>query len=166
MHPADAHGLRARRRGAAQAQVGPSVGAANHLHLAQREQFKVRRLDPARPGVVSIGTIQGGSAPNVIPERVALSGTLRSTEPDTRRLLLDEVRWIAEATAAAHGMALPCASDVREVAEKVKHAIFESGHDYNAEMRSANDLLALLAGVGILAMVIVGIVGLKLSNAA
>jgi metal-dependent amidase/aminoacylase/carboxypeptidase family protein len=52
--------------------------------------------------VVSVGTIHGGSAPNVIPERVTLSGTLRATDPETRRLLLDEVERIAAGVAALH----------------------------------------------------------------
>ncbi len=61
-----------------------------------------RRLDPARPGVVSVGTIHGGTAANVIPERVTLSGTLRAIDAETRDLLLDEVRRIAEGVAALH----------------------------------------------------------------
>ena len=36
-----------------------------------------RRLNPATPGVVTIGTVHAGSAPNVIPERATLSGTSR-----------------------------------------------------------------------------------------
>ncbi len=61
-----------------------------------------RRLNPAHAGVVSVGKIQAGSAPNVIPERATMSGTLRAIDPDTRRLLQEEVRQIAESTAAAH----------------------------------------------------------------
>jgi hippurate hydrolase len=38
----------------------------------------------------------------VIPDRATLTGTLRATDPDTRRLLADEVRRIAEATAVLH----------------------------------------------------------------
>ena len=53
--------------------------------------------------MVSVGSIHGGSAPNVIPERVDLSGTLRAMHPDVRRLLHDEVGAVATAVAAAHG---------------------------------------------------------------
>ena len=78
----------------------PVVGAAALVQALQT--IVSRRLNPAYPGVVSVGTIHGGSAANVIPERVALSGTLRATDPETRALLLDEVRRIAEGTAAVH----------------------------------------------------------------
>jgi amidohydrolase len=61
-----------------------------------------RRLDPSRAAVVTIGTINAGSAPNVIPDRATLTGTLRATDPDTRRLLHEEVRRIAKSVAAAH----------------------------------------------------------------
>jgi amidohydrolase len=78
----------------------PIVGAAALVSALQT--IVSRRLNPAYPGVVSLGTVQGGSAPNIIPERVTLSGTLRATEPEIRQLLLDEVQRIAEATAALH----------------------------------------------------------------
>lgn len=80
----------------------PVVGAAALVQALQT--IVSRRLNPAHPGVVSVGSIHGGSAPNIIPERVTLSGTLRATDAETRRLLLDEVRRIADATAALHGL--------------------------------------------------------------
>jgi hippurate hydrolase len=61
-----------------------------------------RRVNPAYPAVVSIGSVHAGSAPNIIPDRATLTGTLRATEPGTRQLLMDEVRRIAESTAALH----------------------------------------------------------------
>ena len=61
-----------------------------------------RRLDPALPGVVSVGALQAGSAPNVIPETAHCAGTIRATRPDTRTLLCDGVREVAAAVAAVH----------------------------------------------------------------
>jgi hippurate hydrolase len=61
-----------------------------------------RRLNPATPGVVTIGTVRAGSASNVIPEGASLSGTVRAVDAASRRLMLDEVRRIAETTAAAY----------------------------------------------------------------
>lgn len=40
-----------------------------------------RRLDPLAPAVVSIGTLHGGAAENIIPDRVDLSGTIRFMDP-------------------------------------------------------------------------------------
>ncbi|HEU4566276.1 MAG TPA: M20 family metallopeptidase [Gemmatimonadaceae bacterium] len=63
-----------------------------------------RRLNPAWPGVVTIGTVRAGTAPNVIPDRATLAGTVRATEPAARRMMLDEVRRIAESLAPAYGL--------------------------------------------------------------
>ncbi len=40
-----------------------------------------RRIDPTKPGVISVTTINAGSATNIIPEAVRLTGTIRSFEP-------------------------------------------------------------------------------------
>ena len=78
----------------------PVVGAGAVI-LAMQTAVS-RRLNPALPGVVTIGTVHAGTASNVIPDRATLTGTVRATEPGSRRLLLDEVKRIAETTAAAH----------------------------------------------------------------
>lgn len=61
-----------------------------------------RRLDPALPGVVSVGVVQAGSAANVIPETARCAGTIRATTPASRKLLVEEVERLAHAVAATH----------------------------------------------------------------
>jgi amidohydrolase len=61
-----------------------------------------RRLNPATPGVVTIGTVRAGTASNVIPDRATLTGTVRAVDAPSRRLMLDEVKRIAETIAAAY----------------------------------------------------------------
>ena len=78
----------------------PIVGAGALIGALQT--IVSRRLDPSRAAVVTVGTIHAGSASNVIPDGATMTGTLRATDPDTRRLLHDEVRHIASAVAAAH----------------------------------------------------------------
>ncbi len=63
-----------------------------------------RRLNPATPGVVTIGMVQAGSAPNVIPDRARLSGTVRAVEPQSRALMLSEVERVTKAVAAGFGV--------------------------------------------------------------
>ena len=46
-----------------------------------------RSLDPLEPAVISIGEISGGTAPNIIPEVITLSGTIRSLSPQVRKQL-------------------------------------------------------------------------------
>jgi len=43
-----------------------------------------RRIDPTEPAVLSIGTIQGGTAQNIIPDQVILTGTVRTISEETR----------------------------------------------------------------------------------
>ncbi len=78
----------------------PIVGAAAVITALQT--IVARRLNPATPGVVTVGVVQAGTAPNVIPDRALLRGTVRAVDADSRRFLLDEVRRLADSVAAAH----------------------------------------------------------------
>jgi amidohydrolase len=62
-----------------------------------------RRLDPVDPGVVTIGTIHGGTQDNIIPERVVLTGTLRSLSDEVYAQLVREVRRTLEVVRALGG---------------------------------------------------------------
>ena len=44
-----------------------------------------RRIDPLHPAVISLGTIEGGRAPNIICDHVRLRGTVRTVNHDVRR---------------------------------------------------------------------------------
>ena len=80
----------------------PIVAAAAIISALQ--SIVSRRLNPATPGVVTIGSIHAGSASNVIPERATLTGTVRAVEPQSRELMLNEVRQVTESVAAAFGV--------------------------------------------------------------
>jgi len=62
-----------------------------------------RRADSLTPTVFTIGSIHGGTASNVIPDLVVISGTLRSTDQKTRDSVLDSIRQICGGIAAATG---------------------------------------------------------------
>lgn len=62
-----------------------------------------RSASPLQPAVLSLGVIRGGTAPNVICDRVDLSGTLRTADPELRRLLKHRVREVCQGIAAAFG---------------------------------------------------------------
>jgi amidohydrolase len=51
-----------------------------------------RRLHPFQPAVVSIGTLNGGFAQNVIPEMVEITGTLRYADPEIHPQIREEIR--------------------------------------------------------------------------
>ena len=59
-----------------------------------------RRKHPTKPGVISVCTINAGTATNIIPESVHLSGTIRSLDPKVRDQLhadLDKAFAVARA---------------------------------------------------------------------
>ncbi len=90
--------------------VDPIVGAGALVGALQT--LVARRVNPSIPAVVTVGTVHAGTAPNVIPDRATLSGTLRAVDPDTRALLQREVRRVAEGVAAAHGLTADVALDI------------------------------------------------------
>jgi amidohydrolase len=70
--------------------VDPIVLAAQAILALQT--VVSRRLKPTDAGVVTVGTVHGGTRDNIIPEYVDLSGTLRSLHDDVYAQLRDEVR--------------------------------------------------------------------------
>lgn len=64
-----------------------------------------RRFDVHDPVVVTIARIEGGTAHNVIADRVSLRGTMRSLSATSRERLHEEVRQVAAGIAFAHGVA-------------------------------------------------------------
>jgi amidohydrolase len=53
--------------------------------------IRSRRLKPTEPSVITIGSIHGGTAENIIPHEVKLVGTIRSFNEQTRALLHEEL---------------------------------------------------------------------------
>jgi hippurate hydrolase len=55
-----------------------------------------RELPPRSPGVVTVGAFNAGSKHNIISDRAHLQLTVRNTTPETREILLDGIKRIAE----------------------------------------------------------------------
>jgi amidohydrolase len=62
-----------------------------------------RNVSPLDSAVVTIGKITGGTARNVICDRVEIEGTLRTLKPETRAMLKEKLMEIPAAIAAAMG---------------------------------------------------------------
>lgn len=80
----------------------PIVGAAGLVMALQT--IVSRRLNPADAGVVTVGAIHAGQAPNIIPESARLAGTIRAVTPEVRTLLRTQVEKIVKAQADSHGL--------------------------------------------------------------
>ena len=72
-----------------------------------------RRVDPMAAGVITIGQMTAGSAPNIVPETASARGTVRALDAD-RDAMLAAVRDVVEGTAAAYG----CTADAHRGAER------------------------------------------------
>jgi amidohydrolase len=92
---AGAHGARPHES------ADPIVAAAAIVTVLQT--LVSRRLDPAQPGVVTVGTINAGTASNIIPDRARLSGTIRATTVAARTLLSRELVRMVSDVAKAYG---------------------------------------------------------------
>jgi amidohydrolase len=62
-----------------------------------------RNVDPEETGVVTIGAIHAGEAGNVIADTAQMRGTIRSFNPEVRKLLHRRIREVATGVAAALG---------------------------------------------------------------
>lgn len=63
-----------------------------------------REVDPQDAAVVTVGSIHGGAKHNIISDEVTMLLTVRSYSDDTRKLLLDGIRRIANGEALAAGI--------------------------------------------------------------
>ncbi|MGH7635340.1 MAG: M20 metallopeptidase family protein, partial [Gemmatimonadaceae bacterium] len=88
----------------------PVVGAGALIGALQT--IVSRRLNPAHAAVVTVGTVHAGSAPNIIPDRATLSGTIRAVDATSRALMRAELQRLAEYTASGFGTEARVAFDL------------------------------------------------------
>jgi hippurate hydrolase len=81
--------------------VDPIVAAANIVMTLQT--VVARSVSPMETAVVTVGTIRGGNAINVIPEQAEIGISIRSFSASVRELLERRIRDIATSVAQAHG---------------------------------------------------------------
>jgi hippurate hydrolase len=85
--------------------IDPVVEAARFVEGVQT--VISREKDPNAFGVISIGSIQSGSAPNIIPDQALVRGTIRTRDAGVRQKLLDGIRRTANGAAAMSGAPAP-----------------------------------------------------------
>ena len=65
------------------------------------QELSSREIPAANPAVLTVGSLQGGVAGNVISDRAVLKGTLRSFDEEMRAFVKTRIRDIAQNTAKA-----------------------------------------------------------------
>ncbi|MEO5865972.1 MAG: M20 family metallopeptidase [Sphingomonas sp.] len=68
------------------------------------QTFLARHVPVSDPAVLSITQINAGSAHNIVPDKVEMTGTLRTLSEQTRAMMREAFTRIVENIAAAHGM--------------------------------------------------------------
>jgi amidohydrolase len=106
----------------------PIVAAAQTISALQT--VVSRNVPALETAVVSVGSIHGGDAFNVIPEEVQMTGTIRTYEPGTRGMVVQRVQEVIQGVVAACGgtaevrvrSLTPAVINDRAVAEVVRKA--------------------------------------------
>lgn len=76
--------------------------AAAHI-LTALQSVVARNIAPLNAAVVTIGSLHGGTAFNIIPPEVEMEGTIRTFDPHVRATVLQRVEEIARQVAAGLG---------------------------------------------------------------
>ncbi|MCX8999652.1 M20 family metallopeptidase [Rhizobiaceae bacterium BDR2-2] len=105
MASVDKASIRIRGKGGHGAQpheaVDPVLASASFVTALQ--SIVSRNVDPLDMAVVTVGSIHGGTASNVIPESVELQLTLRAFSPAVRTRLEERIHALARAQAESFG---------------------------------------------------------------
>ncbi|MDD4566074.1 MAG: M20 family metallopeptidase [Eubacteriales bacterium] len=116
--------------------VDPIVIAAEVISSIQN--IISREIDPMKPALITIGKINGGTAVNIIPEKVTIDGTVRAYHQDVREQIAARlegiVKGITQATGATYKLAyhwiMPPANNDLPLTAKVNDILknsFEQG---------------------------------------
>ncbi len=81
--------------------IDPVVTAAEIISALQT--IVSRRVNPIEPAAVSVCQLQAGTAYNIIPETVSLTGSTRTYTKEVRRMVEEQIKTIAVHIAQAHG---------------------------------------------------------------
>ena len=77
--------------------VDPVVIGAQIVSALQSIQS--RQVDVNEPSVLTVGTFQGGARANIVPDRVEMTGTLRTYGEERRRYMMRRLGEVAEGVA-------------------------------------------------------------------
>jgi amidohydrolase len=106
--------------------------------VMQLQTVVSRSVDPLRPAVLTIGTMQAGSAQNIIAESCKMTGTVRTFDEETRSIMKERVHTVIAQTGAIYGAETqlnyimgypPVVNDEQETARFFREAVDVFGAD-------------------------------------
>ena len=81
--------------------IDPVLAGAQVVTALQ--SIVARNIDPLKSAVVTVTSLAGGEAFNVIPSTVSIRGTIRSFEPQVRSLVMERFHQVVDGVAQAMG---------------------------------------------------------------
>jgi amidohydrolase len=112
----------------------PILASSQVINLLQG--IVSRNVSPLKSAVVTVASIHGGEAFNVIPSTVVLKGTIRSFEPEIRDLVIHKIQQIVENVTQA----LDC--DAHIEIKSITPTLINDPDITNRVQRVAGELLA------------------------
>ncbi len=79
-----------------------AIMVASHVMVAL-QSIVSRNIDARENGVITLGTIHGGTQGNIVAEEVELVGTLRTLDPEVRKKMLKRIEEIVTTLPIAFG---------------------------------------------------------------
>jgi amidohydrolase len=112
--------------------LDPVVMAAQYINSIQT--IASRSVDPTEPVVVTVGRIEGGTAHNIIPERVKLWGTARTLSEATQEVVIEKLHSLAK------GITEPVGGSYKLKFNKGYPAVINTEKEAQAVLNSARRL--------------------------
>lgn len=112
--------------------VDPVVIASDIITAIQN--IISREIDPTKPALITIGKIHGGTAVNIIPEKITIDGTVRAYHQDVRDFIASRLKGVingitqsARATyKLTYNRIMPPANNDPELTDKVSRILKDS----------------------------------------
>ncbi|QEC70029.1 amidohydrolase [Panacibacter ginsenosidivorans] len=82
--------------------IDPIVTASQIIQGLQTIVSRQEDITKA-PVVISVGSINSGNRPNIIPEKAVLTGTIRTLDNETRKDVFERIKRTAQSIAASQG---------------------------------------------------------------
>lgn len=73
--------------------------------VANLQHVVARMVDPLESGVLSVTQFHAGSANNIIPDSAQIGGTVRTVNPEVRKLIRERMEQVVKGITQAHGAA-------------------------------------------------------------
>ena len=119
-------------------QTVDSIAVAGEV-ITSLQQIVSRQIAPIESAVVTLGTIEGGTINNVIAPSVKMTGTVRTLNPEIRKMMPEKIEQVVKGVTSAFGADYNLIYDpgfpsiindlsLRDMVEEVADIVLGEGH--------------------------------------